>query len=69
VSISSTFLAKSEWRKAQSHQQIAEKIRALCAKNLRSFFWHMATIEKHLFCHSREKAACKYVDEIDVRIS
>jgi hypothetical protein len=31
--ISSTFLVKSKWQKAQSHQQIAEKLE-LCAENL-----------------------------------
>ncbi len=67
-STSSTFLVNSEWRKAQSRQQIAEKIRTLCAENLRCFFWHMATSKKQLFCHSREKAAHKYVDEIDAMV-
>jgi hypothetical protein len=35
--------------KAQSHQQVAEKNRTLCAENLRSFIWHLATSEKQLF--------------------
>jgi len=64
-SISSTVLAKSEWRKAQSCQQIAKKIRTLCAENLRSLSWHMVNIEKQYFCHSCEKATHKYDDEID----
>jgi hypothetical protein len=41
------------------------KIRTLCADNLRSFFWNMATSKKQLFCHLQEKAAREYVDEID----
>jgi hypothetical protein len=28
----------------------------------------MATSKKQLFCHSRKKAAHKYVDEIDARV-
>jgi hypothetical protein len=64
-SISSTVLAKSEWQKAQSCQQIAKKIRTLCAENLQSLSWQMATIEKQHFCHSREKETHKYEDEID----
>ncbi len=51
-----------------SRQQIAEKIRTLCAENLQCFLWHVATSEKQLFCHSPEKAAHKYVDEIDARV-
>jgi hypothetical protein len=42
-----------------------KKIRTLCAENLRSLSWHMATIERQHFCHSREKATHKYDDEID----
>jgi hypothetical protein len=62
-SISSTVLAKSEKHKVASKLQ--KKIRTLCAENLRSLSWHMATIEKQHFCLSHEKATHKYDDEID----
>jgi hypothetical protein len=50
-------LTKSEWRKGQSRQLIAKNI-TLCAK-IRTL------CKKQHFCHSLEKAAHKYVDEID----
>jgi hypothetical protein len=56
---------KAALKKAIS-QTFLYKIFARCAENLQGFFWHKANCYLPIvICHSCEKAACKYVDEME----
>jgi hypothetical protein len=65
VSISSTFSVISEWRKVQSHHQIAEKIELCVQKIFEASFGIWQPVKSSLLSFVRKKAARKYVDEID----
>ncbi len=48
-------------------EKVAETIK-LNVQKIFKVFCHMPTSEKQLFCHLHQKAAYKYVDDIDARL-